>query len=79
MNFDSAVAPIGNLDQSHELLEQTKVWLHSNTMPVIQCKKYQCNCGLCAPKARDLDTYKSIMRKYAIPNPNLLQKTLGAN
>lgn len=72
MNFNGEVAPIGHLDQSQSLLDQTKTWLESNSMPVIQCKKYRCRCGLCAPKARDLDTYKSIMRKYEIPNPNLL-------
>ena len=75
MNFDGAVAPIGNLDHYQKLLDQTQEWLTNNSMPVIQCKKYQCLCGLCAPKARDLDTYKSIMRKYEIPNSNLLQKS----
>ena len=72
MNFAGAVAPIGNLGHYQILLDQTRTWIDSNTMPVIQCKKYKCVCGLCAPKARDLDTYKSIMRKYEIPNPNLL-------
>jgi len=72
MNFSGAVAPIGNLHQTQKLLDQTQAWLDNNSMPVIQCKKYRCQCGLCAPKARDLDTYKSIMRKYEIPNPNLL-------
>jgi hypothetical protein len=72
MNFDGAVAPIGKLAQSKILLSQTQIWLDNNTMPVIQCKKYRCDCGLCAPKARALDTYRSIMRKYEIPNPNLL-------
>jgi len=72
MNFDGSVGPIGNLDQSQLLLAQTQAQLKNNSMPVIQCKKYKCNCGLCAPKARDLDTYQSIMRKYEIPNPNLL-------
>ena len=72
MNFDGSVGPIGHLDQSQLLLSQTHEQLKNNSMPVIQCKKYKCNCGLCAPKARDLDTYKSIMRKYEIPNPNLL-------
>ena len=31
---------------------------------IIQCKKDICYCGLCAPKAKNLDTYKSIMKKY---------------
>lgn len=77
MNFDGNVAPIGTLAQSQTLLDQTQAWLDSRTMPVIQCKKYRCSCGLCAPKARDLDTYTSIMRKYEIPNPNLLHQALG--
>ena len=72
MNFDGAVAPIGYLDQTEKLLEQTRSWFDNDSMPVIQCKKYRCLCGLCAPKARELDTYKSIMRKYEIPNSNLL-------
>jgi hypothetical protein len=32
--------------------------------PVIQYKIPKCRCGLCAPKAKNLDTYKSIMKKY---------------
>ena len=72
MNFNGEVAPIGNLSQSQLLLDQTRSWAETNSMPVIQCKKYKCMCGLCAPKAQDLDTYKSIMRKYEISNPNLL-------
>lgn len=72
MNFDGSVAPIGTLAHSELLLEQTQHWLNTGTMPVIQCKKYRCDCGLCAPKAADLDTYRSIMRKYEIPNSNLL-------
>jgi hypothetical protein len=39
--------------------------------PVIQCAKQRCYCGLCAPKAADLDTYNHIMKKYEIPNSNL--------
>lgn len=73
MNFDGQVAPIGTLDQSQKLLDQTQAWLATDSMPVIQCKKYRCLCGLCAPKSENLDTYKSIMRKYEIPNSNLLR------
>lgn len=64
MAFDGQVGPIGHLYQADDLLEQTKTQLNTNIMPVIQCKKNQCLCGLCAPKAQDLNTYKSIMRKY---------------
>jgi hypothetical protein len=75
MNFDRQVGPIGNLNDCESLLYQTKEWIETKTMPVIQCKKLRCMCGLCAPKARDLDTYKQIFKKYEISNINLLPQT----
>lgn len=67
MNYDGSVGPIGNLNNIEPILQQAK------NPGIIQCAKARCVCGVCAPKASDLDTYKSIMRKYEIPNPNLLQ------
>ena len=64
MNFDGSVGPIGTLDQSEELLTTLAKQLDSGTVPVIQCKKYNCFCGLCAPKAQDLETYNEIITKY---------------
>jgi hypothetical protein len=64
MNFQNQVAPIGTLDQSDKLLSFTKENLAENTMPVIQCKKHRCLCGLCAPKSADLNNFNSIMKKY---------------
>jgi len=40
--------------------------LTTTSLPVIQCKKYKCECGLCAPKAQTLDQYNQIMKKYLI-------------
>jgi pyruvate-formate lyase-activating enzyme len=64
MNFDGQVGPIGNLNDTVKILSTLKNQLDSNTLPIIQCKKYNCWCGLCAPKAKNLDTYNSIMKKY---------------
>jgi hypothetical protein len=64
MNFNSEVGTIGNLNNTDILLAETRSALNYNTMPVIQCKKYRCYCGLCAPKAQDLYTYNKIMKKY---------------
>jgi len=64
MNFDGTVGPIGSLETSIEILNTVKNQLDTGTMPVIQCKKTQCHCGLCAPKAQDLLQYQSIMQKY---------------
>jgi len=68
MNYDGTVGPIGNLNNTAPILLQAR----DSDKPIIRCAKERCYCGLCAPKAADLDTYKSIMRKYEIPNPNLL-------
>jgi pyruvate-formate lyase-activating enzyme len=64
MNFDGSVGPIGNLNDTIKILSTLKNQLDTNTMPIIQCKKHNCLCGLCAPKAKNLDTYKSIIKKY---------------
>lgn len=64
MNFDGTVSPIGSLDQAQDLINQTRYQINNNSLPVIQCAKNCCFCGLCSPKAKDLDSYKSIMKKY---------------
>ena len=66
MNFDGQVGPIGNLSNTQQILSTLRNQLDTDSMPVIQCKKYNCFCGLCAPKAKDLSTYNSIMEKYHI-------------
>lgn len=64
MDFDGNVAPIGNLKDTDTLLNNTSNHLKNNTMPTIQCKKRTCLCGLCAPKAKNLGIFNSIMEKY---------------
>jgi len=64
MNHSGEVAPIGTLAESEKLLNFTQTHLDNNTMPVIQCKKFKCVCGLCAPKAKHLDDFNDIMKKY---------------
>ena len=66
MNFDGRVGPIGVLTDTHQILSTLQNQLFTDSLPVIQCKKYSCHCGLCAPKAKDLSTYHSIMEKYRI-------------
>jgi hypothetical protein len=64
MNFDGQVGPIGTLNNTQQILSTLRDQLETNSLPVIQCKKKQCFCGLCAPKAKDQKTYNSIMEKY---------------
>jgi MoaA/NifB/PqqE/SkfB family radical SAM enzyme len=66
MNFNGTTGPIGNLNNTKEILSTLQTQLDNNSLPIIQCKKYNCFCGLCAPKAKDLNTYNKIMEKYYI-------------
>jgi pyruvate-formate lyase-activating enzyme len=63
MRFDGTVGPIGNLSDTAGIINELKTQLTSG-QSVIQCKKHRCLCGLCAPKAKHLDTYQSIIKKY---------------
>ena len=64
MSFDGTVGPIGYLETADRVLSILQEQLDTGTQPVIQCKKSTCVCGLCAPKAQDLNTYNLIMKKY---------------
>jgi pyruvate-formate lyase-activating enzyme len=64
MNFEGRVGPIGHLGNTETMLSKLKMQLDNQTLPIIQCKKSKCICGLCAPKAQDLETYHYIMKKY---------------
>lgn len=65
MNFEGKRGSIGTLDNPESLLQQAQ------NPPIIQCANSRCYCGLCAPKAEDLDTYKTIMKKYEISPVNV--------
>lgn len=64
MNYSSDVGPIGTLKDSDKLLCYVRDHLNNNTMPTIQCKKSRCLCGLCAPKAANLNDFQLLMKKY---------------
>jgi pyruvate-formate lyase-activating enzyme len=64
MNYEGQVGPIGHLGATELMLSKLKIQLDNDILPIIQCKKSRCHCGLCAPKAQDLETYQTIMKKY---------------
>lgn len=64
MNFDGSVGPIGHLDEARDLLRKTSDRISNSETAPIQCKRYKCRCGLCAPKAKDLQVFNRIMEKY---------------
>ncbi len=59
MNYHGEVGPIGNLNDTDQILKNQR----TQTNP-IQCKKSSCLCGLCAPKAKDIDSFNRVMLKY---------------
>jgi hypothetical protein len=66
MNFNGQVGPIGNLNNTQHILQTLREHLATDSLPVIQCKKHSCWCGLCAPKAKNFDDYNKIMEKYQL-------------
>jgi hypothetical protein len=66
MNFKGEVGPIGNLNDTDNILSTLRNQLDTDSLPIIQCKKHQCMCGLCAPKANTLEKYNEIMKKYQL-------------
>jgi len=66
MNFSGTVGPIGSLTNAAEILSTLQNQFDNDSLPIIQCKKYNCWCGLCAPKAKNLEIYNKIMEKYYV-------------
>lgn len=64
VNFNNEVAPIGHLNDTESLISYTREKLATNSMPVIECIKERCYCGLCAPKAETLEEFNNIIKKY---------------
>ncbi len=62
--FDYSRGPIGHLSQSDKILTELKERMQPGKMPLIQCSKKTCACGLCAPKARYAKDLKSFLPKH---------------
>ena len=63
LNYDGIKGPIGTLDDTKKILDDLKSRL-DNIQNYIKCTKSLCWCGLCTPKAKDLDTYQDVMKTY---------------
>jgi pyruvate-formate lyase-activating enzyme len=57
------VEPLGNLDQSQEILDQVQTQIDNHAMPIIKCVKDICMCGFCAPKADNLKDFKELLSR----------------
>lgn len=64
MRFDGTIGSIGSVQDGQRILSKLKQDLEQQSLPVIQCQRDQCLCGLCAPKARTIGLYHEIFPKY---------------
>jgi len=64
MKFDGTEGPMGYLKDARKILDKMREEILAGTRPTIVCQKKQCFCGLCAPKAKDLDVYNDMMKRY---------------
>lgn len=59
--FGNKRGPIGRLSESDKILEELEKNLKNRTMPTIVCPKHTCGCGLCAPKSKNIESYKKVL------------------
>jgi hypothetical protein len=62
------VEPLGTLPKSDEILDTLKKQLDSSSMPVIQCVKDICLCGICAPKANNIEDFTKLIERNLVAN-----------
>ncbi len=64
MSTTNRVEPLGNLNASDQILDHLRHQLLTKSMPIIQCKKEICLCGICAPKAQNQQEFLSLMQRH---------------
>jgi hypothetical protein len=57
--YDEKRGPIGNLDDSAQLLEDLKLRLGDKDKFIV-CPNKRCGCGMCIPKAKDFNDFIKI-------------------
>jgi MoaA/NifB/PqqE/SkfB family radical SAM enzyme len=66
------IEPVGYLNDTRKIINEHKSMLENKTMPVIKCINKSCNCGTCAPKAVDADTFKSLMKNHWVEDRTII-------
>ena len=59
--FNHSRGSIGTLVNSHEIIDNLRHKLESNTLETVVCPNKLCGCGLCVPKAKELSDYQNII------------------
>ena len=63
MSTTNLVEPLGNLQNSQKIINTLKNQLETNTMPIIECAKKICLCGICAPKAQRKEDFMQLIKR----------------
>jgi len=63
--FNGGRGAIGHLNESVKIIEKLRSQISDGEMPVIVCPNNLCGCGLCTPKAKNLNDFKKILPRYA--------------
>jgi pyruvate-formate lyase-activating enzyme len=63
MSTSGIVEPLGNLKDSDQIINTLHKQLETGTMPIIQCKKQICLCGICAPKAETKEDFMQLITR----------------
>jgi len=59
----SEVEPLGYLSESDKIINTLKTQLDTGTMPIIQCVKDICLCGICTPKAETREDFMELIKR----------------
>jgi sulfatase maturation enzyme AslB (radical SAM superfamily) len=63
MSTTNRVEPLGNIQNSAEIISTLKTQFESNSMPIIRCAKQICLCGICAPKAETREDFMQLITR----------------
>ena len=66
------VEPLGYLSNATQILDTLRYQLENKAMPIIQCVKDSCICGMCAPKAEDLNEFTQLIKRNVVKDVFLL-------
>lgn len=64
MSTTGRVEPLGNINNTDQILSNLRTQFETSTMPVIECKKKICYCGICAPKAESKIDFMDLIKRH---------------
>jgi MoaA/NifB/PqqE/SkfB family radical SAM enzyme len=62
--YDGAPGPIGSLDDTEKMFDELKIYL-KNPTPIV-CPNQRCGCGMCIPKAKNLEDFTVLKESIII-------------